>query len=348
MGLVDFLGSSGGGSFAGNLVGGLFNVGSTLLTNRANLKLADHQFDQNVKMWNMQNEYNKPAAQMARLKEAGLNPNLLYGTGTAAATGNSSSMPQYQAPTMQAPQIAGNLFNLASALEDYRAKKLGNDLTEKQMNTEEAKAVSLQAQAEAHKASAEKDLYYVEQGKTMLPLLKDKTIAETKKIQSAIQNDAALRAEIKKKIDYMEEQIQNAKVDRANKLALIERTYAEIDLILARKGLVTEQTRGQKISNFWNDLGVSGNQAEILARQSLRGMIGLGISPPGTLDMYGTGGVVGDVKDGLSGLDWSTPPIIEKGMELLKRFFSDVKKSGRSPSGYSGKYRYSPYTGYGF
>lgn len=31
--------------------------------------------------WTMQNEYNSPASQMARLREAGLNPNLVYGKG---------------------------------------------------------------------------------------------------------------------------------------------------------------------------------------------------------------------------------------------------------------------------
>ena len=34
--------------------------------------------------WRMQNEYNHPSAQMARLREAGLNPNLVYGKGADA------------------------------------------------------------------------------------------------------------------------------------------------------------------------------------------------------------------------------------------------------------------------
>lgn len=38
----------------------------------------------NIALWNMQNAYNTPKAQMARFKEAGLNPNLIYGqTNTA-------------------------------------------------------------------------------------------------------------------------------------------------------------------------------------------------------------------------------------------------------------------------
>lgn len=44
--------------------------------------------DYNLKLWNLNNEYNTPAAQMQRFKEAGLNPNLVYTQGTP---GNSSS-----------------------------------------------------------------------------------------------------------------------------------------------------------------------------------------------------------------------------------------------------------------
>jgi hypothetical protein len=69
-------------------------VGSTLLANRSNKKLAQHSFNKNVEMWKMQNEYNSPKNQMARYNEAGLNPNLMYDKGTS---GNSQTMPQYQA-----------------------------------------------------------------------------------------------------------------------------------------------------------------------------------------------------------------------------------------------------------
>ena len=69
-------------------------VGSTLLANRSNKKLAQHSFNKNVEMWKMQNKYNAPKQQMSRLQEAGLNPNLMYGKGTV---GNSQTLPQYQA-----------------------------------------------------------------------------------------------------------------------------------------------------------------------------------------------------------------------------------------------------------
>lgn len=42
-------------------------------------------------MWNAQNAYNTPAAQMKRLKEAGLNPMLVYGSGSHSFTAGSMS-----------------------------------------------------------------------------------------------------------------------------------------------------------------------------------------------------------------------------------------------------------------
>lgn len=47
--------------------------------NNYNLGLWNTQNQYNEQWWNKQNQYNSPAAQMERFKEAGLNPNLIYG-----------------------------------------------------------------------------------------------------------------------------------------------------------------------------------------------------------------------------------------------------------------------------
>lgn len=65
----------------------------------------DKQRVDSLSDWNMQNAYNSPQAQMQRLKEAGLNPHLVYGTGTPASTadaprGSHSSAPRYTVPQM--------------------------------------------------------------------------------------------------------------------------------------------------------------------------------------------------------------------------------------------------------
>lgn len=60
-----------------------------------NMEMAKWQNDVNIANWNMQNEYNLPQNQMARLKAAGLNPNLVYGSGTSttASTVPAASKP---------------------------------------------------------------------------------------------------------------------------------------------------------------------------------------------------------------------------------------------------------------
>lgn len=52
------------------------------------------QNEWNLKMWNLQNAYNTPSAQMQRFAEAGLNPNLIYGqTNTAGPVHASAGAP---------------------------------------------------------------------------------------------------------------------------------------------------------------------------------------------------------------------------------------------------------------
>lgn len=51
-----------------------------------NLQLAKMQNEWNLQQWERENEYNNPLNQMARLKAAGLNPNLVYGNGAGQST----------------------------------------------------------------------------------------------------------------------------------------------------------------------------------------------------------------------------------------------------------------------
>lgn len=62
---------------------------------KQNMELAKYQYDKNLEMWNLQNQYNAPAAQMQRFRDAGLNPNLIYSQGSS---GNASGMPEFHAP----------------------------------------------------------------------------------------------------------------------------------------------------------------------------------------------------------------------------------------------------------
>lgn len=90
------------GSIAGSLLGGLFGSKSQSSVNKANIQmqretneLQYRMFNEanawNQKMWKLQNEYNTPAAQAQRLKEAGINPAFVFGNGSVSEAGGVSS-----------------------------------------------------------------------------------------------------------------------------------------------------------------------------------------------------------------------------------------------------------------
>lgn len=70
--------------------------------------------------WNRVNEYNHPLQQMQRLKEAGLNPNLVYGSGSGAS-GMSNSVPTQGTYSQVTPyQYPQNIFaGLSSIAEGF-------------------------------------------------------------------------------------------------------------------------------------------------------------------------------------------------------------------------------------
>jgi hypothetical protein len=73
------------------LLGAATSIGSSIYANSQNRKSQKRADQYNQAQWNRQNAYNDPTAQMARLRKAGLNPNMIYGASPASATGNSGS-----------------------------------------------------------------------------------------------------------------------------------------------------------------------------------------------------------------------------------------------------------------
>lgn len=68
-----------------------------------NKQQSEDEYARNLEQWNLENEYNSPSQQVARYQAAGLNPNLIYGTGSASA-GNASTSPQFTAAKYNAPK----------------------------------------------------------------------------------------------------------------------------------------------------------------------------------------------------------------------------------------------------
>lgn len=87
---------SGGTNITSNLIG----AGGSFLGNI-------YSYRKNLQQWNRANEYNLPINQMARLKQAGLNPNLVYGSGAGQVQAVNS--PQMDVPKFHItpPDIMG-------------------------------------------------------------------------------------------------------------------------------------------------------------------------------------------------------------------------------------------------
>lgn len=91
------------GLTTGAQIGG--NILSTWMANRANRQLAQYSYEQQRQMIQEQNEYNSPINQMARYREAGLNPNLLFGQ---ISEGNQGEIAKYNPPHIE-PVPVGNV-----------------------------------------------------------------------------------------------------------------------------------------------------------------------------------------------------------------------------------------------
>jgi hypothetical protein len=132
--IFSMLGGQSGGAMSA--INGAFNSG---MTNAANMKMAKYQYSQEMDMWNKANAYNAPSAQMDRLKQAGLNPNLIYGNGSAATGQTANQLPRYQAPTMRADVMpeGNNQQNYMNNYQDYKIKAAQVDNLEAQrLNTQ--------------------------------------------------------------------------------------------------------------------------------------------------------------------------------------------------------------------
>lgn len=94
--------------------------------------------------WQMQNEYNSPTAQMKRLQEAGLNPNLIYGRGTGDMTAQPIRSTDSKSWNPTPPR-----FELDSVLAQYnntKMQQLQMDSVQKQQQLQNANVALIAAQ----------------------------------------------------------------------------------------------------------------------------------------------------------------------------------------------------------
>ena len=165
-------------------------LGSNIASNIGSRAAQRRAFRHDVNMWNLANAYNTPSAQMARLKDAGLNPNLVYGTGSVA--GNTSTQtPKYQAPDVNFDVDAGRGIESMAQFQDVGVKQAQVDNLKANSENIRARTITefikgskfisdAKKAAIESRVASELEKTSVETGKQQLELLKTKITNEEK------------------------------------------------------------------------------------------------------------------------------------------------------------------------
>lgn len=131
-------------------IAGVVSIVSAALSSRSSKKqtertldsqkeLAQYSYQNDLEMWERQNKYNDPSAQMARYGAAGLNPNLIYSQGSA---GNSSSTPRYDTPTADLRFKPFEIPEMLGMYQDFELKKAQIDNVKAQTSSTEQRTVN--------------------------------------------------------------------------------------------------------------------------------------------------------------------------------------------------------------
>lgn len=105
----------------GAIIAGVAAIAGAIINNQSNKKRQQEANRANLEnqqsMWEQTNEYNDPTNQMLRLQKAGLNPNLIYGSGAPYNTAQNQNVPDFkshdtQNPLESAPSTVADYYNI--------------------------------------------------------------------------------------------------------------------------------------------------------------------------------------------------------------------------------------------
>lgn len=223
-------------------------------------------YQRNIEQWNRENAYNSPSEVIKRLQDAGLNPNLAYGTPNVSAPSPSASPTDMSA-------LANKRSPFGAALEESVNARYMNALISN-MNAD-----TKEKEASAHKTGVESDYQltynkYAEQilsgtiseQKSRIELNASQTDLNDMRSRESYTNISNILAntnKIKTEIDALEVQMQGMKEDNAIKIiekemrrgvlsAQISHLYAQAKLANATSARTQEEFNQLCASSVYN------------------------------------------------------------------------------------------------
>lgn len=225
----------------------------------------------NYEMWQAQNDYNSPAAQIQRLRDAGLNP-LFYGLDGSSAGDLSAAQPlgyeRAQMSTMANPMasfqdVATRVAQIANIQADT-AKKNNENLTETQRrekliaDIEVAKQELFNRRAEEGLTNAQRER--IDKDIAWLDRLNEATLAEK-------EANAALSKSQKKRIDEL---LEGEKLIQSKTIEDFEHKWSKISAEIAKMaketGLLAKDIENYALNHASNGFMGSGLSIQNLLR----------------------------------------------------------------------------------
>lgn len=237
---------------AANLIGGLVQ---NKQQNRMNAKqeafsreMYQRQQSDNVAFWNQQNEYNSPEQQIKRLREAGINPAVMYGGNAAGAAGQAGPIENArpgQVDYKAAPvgdYIARAGENVMNAIYDIEIKKAQADNMKAQNTVLLQEAVLKAAQTEETLARGERGWFDLNFERDLRDVSADARkeavrqmrvnmdVTQERNAREAVQSAASVQ-EAFARIAKMEEEKLSLQQNRRESVQSIARSRAEVQRI---------------------------------------------------------------------------------------------------------------------
>lgn len=237
-------------------------------TREWNEKMYGIQRQHALEDWRMQNEYNSPTAQMQRFRDAGLNPNLIYGQSNEGGVVRSTDVKSWnpQAPKSESVPVMDRYFNAQMKEAQINNLKAQNDNILAQKNLIDAQTKGVLKEVENKDSQIGLRQWQLDSGKSLLPGSlemqdwKIRTLAKDLDIRSQSHEYNLLKASQsleKGAVDILNSRIDThlKRLDMAIKSGLInqqtydrERTKAEIARTQANEMLQIQSRRNME----WN------------------------------------------------------------------------------------------------
>jgi hypothetical protein len=228
------------------------NIASTLITNKqqakTNLDIYNRQRIDALADWNRQNEFNSPAAQMSRFKEAGLSPHLIYGqTNTAPAIRSTEA----KAPNFMAPSLDTNALLMSAQLDNIKANTL-KTLTEAgiKVDTRDYIVGKAKYSSDLENYKGQQMLAQTEFTRAQTESTKKLTPERVKQIRTLAQNLAANTDLVGKKKEALVETIENLKKTRELLTEKVKIEQFEAEAVQKIKAFGTASSTVMQIVNF--------------------------------------------------------------------------------------------------